>query len=246
MFRITSTTVLAATLLAGPVLADATVTIGIEGYDDFFKRCKIDVQAEAGAGVDEMSVLYRVLAKGVGGEMCEKFSNGTGCRGSDDFKPKCEQITSVDVLHAKCTDANGAVIPCGAVKAKAGAGMSVPVGTKPAPSSLDGTLLFASLLGGPDYSNRCSVGMLYTAPEAVRQVKVNYEMLVNGGAAECSLNMGGPYGTGRSCHGADDFTCDAVKSVKITSVKCETDEDETDCGPVTIHGTEPDVFVDAR
>lgn len=237
---------IASSCVATAAISDVTVTVGIKGYNDFFKRCDLEIDAQAGGSVARASVIYRVLAGPAAGAMCEKAPNESGCRSSDDFKPACEDISGVDVYHVKCSAENGAIIPCGKVSAKAGKGMSAPVSALPAPASVEGTLIFASLLGGPDYSDRCAVGMTYAARPEIDTVKVEYDIPVGADTARCSLNMGGMGGTGLSCLGADDFACDAVTKVNITKVICQSAGAETDCGPISLHAAEPGVFTDSR
>lgn len=244
MIRTLTIAVLATAMFGGTPLADTSVTVGIKGYNDFFDRCDLKVETESSAR--EATLYYRILAGAKGGAICEQAPYSSGCRSSDDFEYTCEDVSKIDVLHVKCTGEDGGLTSCGRVSVAKGAGMTAPLSAKPVAAQTEGLKLFASLLGAPNYSGGCAMGITYAARPEIGMVKVSYEVPLGGQTDQCTLNMGGTMSTGLSCLGADDYSCDAVKTVNITGITCEVDGAETDCGPVSIEGLEEGVFVDAR
>ncbi|MFK7945550.1 MAG: hypothetical protein AB8B85_21940 [Paracoccaceae bacterium] len=229
---------------ATAALADTKVTVGIKGYNDFFKRCDIGFDKKTTSS--RASVIFRVLAGSKGGAVCEVEDSSSGCRDSDDFTATCDDVTAVDVLHVKCMDADRTPVSCGKVSIKARPGMSAPVTSLPTPASAEGTVLLGGLLGAPNFSGGCALGLAYAAAPAIKQVKVEYDVFAGAKTDQCKMNLGGKGGTGLSCSGGGDYSCSAVTKVNITKVTCEDSDDVVDCGPVTISGADPGVFFDAR
>ncbi|MEM1297688.1 MAG: hypothetical protein AAGH68_00315 [Pseudomonadota bacterium] len=244
MFRTSTLAFIIACLLTGAAFADTSVKVGIKGYNDFFDRCDLAVETQTTA--KEATLYYRILAGAKGGAICEQAPYSSGCRSTDDFEYTCEDISRIDVLHVKCEGEDGGLASCGKVSVGKGDGMKAPLEVQKIKVQTDGLKLFASLLGGPNYSGGCAMGITYSARPGIDIVKMTYEVPVAGQTDECSLSMGGTMSTGLSCLGADNYSCDAVKKVNITSITCETDGSETDCGTVSIDALEKDVFVDAR
>lgn len=238
-------TIVIACLGAGSALADASVTVDVKGYNDFFDRCDLDFATKAPGG-GEATVYYRILAGAKGGAVCEKAPYSSGCRSSDDLEYTCEDVSAVDVLHVQCTSDDGTPTPCGKVKAKAGKDMRAPVSSPPGAAAADGLRILATILGGRNYTGNCALGITYSGPKAIELVEMTYEVPVGGQTDRCTLNMGRTMSTGLSCLGADDYACNAVNKVNITGISCRTADGEADCGKVTIQAAEQGVFVDAR
>lgn len=244
MFRFSTLFFIIACLLTGAAFADTSVKVGIKGYNDFFDRCDLAIETESSA--KEATLYYRILAGAKGGAICEQAPYSSGCRSTDDLEYTCEDVSRIDVLHVKCEGEDGGLASCGKVSVGKGGGMTAPLEVQKIEPQTEGLKLFATLLGGPNYSGGCAMGITYAARPKIGMVKVTYEVPVGGQTDECSLSMGGTMSTGLSCLGADDYSCAAVSKVNITSITCEADGEETDCGPVSIETLEKGMFVDAR
>lgn len=138
----------AAATFTRAVSADVAVTIGAEGYDDFFKRCKLDIGMRRSDNIAESMIVYRIAAGDKGALMCTKEDYSSGCNGELE-NYTCDDVTDIDVYGAVCLDGNGARTDCGKVTAKKGGGLSAPVRMLPDPPAAD-TVVFGSLSGYDD------------------------------------------------------------------------------------------------
>jgi hypothetical protein len=235
---------LAAATFTTAVSADVAVTIRAEGYDDFFKRCKLDIGMQRSDNITESMIVYRIAAGDKGALMCTKEDYSSGCNGELE-NYTCEDVTGIDVYGAVCLDGNGARTDCGKVTAKKGGGLSAPVRMLPDPPAAD-TVVFGSLSGYDDFFDRCDMAFMYTSDPSVRRVDLELEVTHSGGKAECSWNFSAQGSSGSSCLGKDDFSCDAVSQITVKTVSCHANDEEVDCGSVAFSSAESGLLVDGR
>lgn len=231
-------------IFATHAAADMTLKIGIDEYDDFFKRCDLSF-TPSGADTDYVSVVYRVLVGDKGAAICHHEASSHACRDADDLEYTCEEITRIDVFEASCNDGRDAY-DCGKVTVEPD-GLSIPVEAAFASGGdADTTRVYATVLGYDDFFDDCEMGFVYTARPEIKSVSLDYDVQVEGGPASCNTTLSGSGGTSRSCSGGIDYTCEAVSGVHITAVTCEDEDGETDCGPVELHAIEQGYFKDTR
>ena len=225
-------------------VADVAIKVSSGGYNDFFKRCDIEVETERDAGMADATVIYRVLGGDKGAQICARQSNGGGCRGELE-NYNCEDVTGIDVYGVTCEDSNGAPTACGSVSASAGDGLSVPVKMLPAASPAD-TTIYTMIGGFDDFFDRCGMGFMFTSKPEITHVDLEFNVSHSGGVAECNYNLAGHGGTGSSCFGEEEFTCDAVDALNITKITCQDEAGEADCGSVSLSAAEAGLIRDAR
>ncbi len=231
-------------LFASHATADMTLKVGIEEYNDFFKRCDLSFTPSTGS-FDDMSVVYRVLVGEKGAAICHKEAYSSACRDSDDLEFTCEEMTRIAVFEVSCKSGDTKA-GCGDV-AVAADGLSIPVEAAFPSGSREGvTRIFATVLGYDDFFDDCEMGYVHSARDAITNVSIDYDIMVGGEAVACNTTLSGHGGTSRSCSSAKDYTCDQVTSVEITNVTCKEDDADADCGAVEIHAVEEGFFKDVR
>lgn len=224
--------------------ADVAVTIDAEGYNEFFKRCDITVETQRDANIGETTVFYRSKGGEKGIQICARQDNGGGCRGELE-KHTCEDITDIEVYGVSCEDTDGALVDCGAVSVKAGEGLSAQLKLLPPAAPSDMTI-YATLGGFDDFFDRCGIGFMLSGQPDIGRVDLEFDVAHSGGVAECSFNLSGHGGTGISCLGEEEFTCEAVQSLNVTKVTCHDDVGETECGSVGFSTAESGLITDIR
>ena len=230
--------------ISAAAAADVTVTVNSEGYNDFFKRCDITVKTERDAGLADATVIYRILGGDKGVQMCARLSNSGGCRGELE-EHDCDDVTGVDIYGVTCEAADGSNTDCGAVTVKAGDSLSVPVNVLPPAAPAD-TTVYALIGGFDDFFDRCGMGFMFTSKPEITHVDLEFNVSHSGGVAECNYNLANHYGTGSSCLGEEEFTCDAVDALNITKITCQDEAGEADCGTINFSSAEAGLIRDAR
>ncbi|MEM0987384.1 MAG: hypothetical protein AAGK00_00785 [Pseudomonadota bacterium] len=230
-------------LSMAPALADVTVSIGSDGYNDFFDRCDIALSHQGYDG--DVGVIFRVIAGDKGRAICQSLDNSMTCRDSDDLEYTCEDISLIDVLDVSCAR-DGVMESCGPVSVTLGEGLSIPLTPFPGLGTATADVrVYGTVLGYDDFFEDCEMGFSYAGPPEVEVVEVRYDVNVPGGTASCVSSLSGAHGTGRSCSGGQEFQCDAVTSVVITEMTCSNDGNNIDCGEITFSTLDP-LFSDGR
>ena len=246
MHRITTfAAVLFTAMASSAAVADVTITVGSDGYDDFFKRCDISVNPDGDPAPSMVTYFVDVGDKGV--SLCQETRNGSACRETDDIEYTCDDVRGVEVIGVTCRGDDGRTIPCGTISAKADASVAVPVtGRSDGGGSSDGVEIYATILGYDDFFDRCEIGTSYAADAHVDKVEMVFETTVAKGISTASVTLSGSGGTGASFSGVDEYTCADVQSVKMTSLTCFSDDAEIDCGTVRLQTVGTDLITDGR
>lgn len=239
-----------AACLALPAQADVELTLKVEGYDDFFKRCDFDLDAQASAGIERVTTVFRVAVPGKGAEMCRATSNSRSCRDSDDFQYTCDDLESVDVLTISCTGPGDSAADCGTLSFGAPEGTSATATVPEMTGSADADVqVFAMILGDDGFFDACKTGFSYSAPPEVEKVIVDYTVpIADRGEKTCQADIGGNGGYGQSCSGTFglEFTCADVTRIDVTAIACEGSDGPVDCGSTSLRGLDKGVWKDAR
>lgn len=245
MFRTTlATGCVAIATFATAAFADVTVVVSSGGYDDFFERCKLDIEMQRSGAVADSTVIYRLAAGEKGASMCAKEDYSSGCNGELE-KYTCEEVTGIDVYGMVCVDSNGARVDCGKISAKKGSGMSAPVNLVPNMPKAD-TVLFGSLAGYDDFFDRCDLAFMFSADPSIRRMDLELEVAHSGGTAQCGWNFSTQGSSGSGCTGESEFQCDAVSQIVIKKLSCHDNDNELDCGSIAFGSAEAGLLVDGR
>jgi hypothetical protein len=106
--------------------------------------------------------------------------------------------------------------------------------------------IYATLGGRDDFFDRCGIGSMFSGQPDIGQLDLEIDVAHSGGVAKCSFNLFGHGGTGISCPGEEEFTCEAVQSLSVTNVTCHDDAGETECGSVGFSAAESGLISDIR
>ena len=234
-------------LLLVPISAQADVklTLEVEGYDDFFKRCKAKVLIAPSADIDDASVIYRVRIPGKGGSICYQDDSSRSCQGTNDFEYTCDDMQSLEILSVDCRDAGGARMSCGPASLGQTVGDDIEMSLPDGSAGDAATKVFAAVLGDDDFFDSCKIGTGISTSADIDSAEIGFRIDVGDmGYSNCTGSTSGGVSTGLSCSssGSFDYTCADVTAVTVNAVTCEKDDAEVDCGPIGLTTPDPDLI----